>query len=203
MNIKVKIISVSDIKKARHAFYEHEPRDLFYRVAIELVDLALNKKILFSVAEAVAVLLQTWNKAYYQYYEKFNNRHLENIERLIEKHYKNLICFRKRSIDGFLEGDRIEVENIFKDFELVLGPVGAAKSLHILAPRFFPIWDRTIAYKYGFYLQERGKNSKKYCDFIGIAKKQYEYLKNELREDENPLKAIDEYNYCKYTKEWI
>jgi len=41
--------------------------DLFYRAATELVSLALEGKTSLSVAEALAVLLQTWNKIFYQY----------------------------------------------------------------------------------------------------------------------------------------
>jgi hypothetical protein len=34
-------------------------------------------------------------------------------------------------------------------FKKVLGKTGAAKSLHLLAPRFFPLWDTKIAKTYG------------------------------------------------------
>jgi len=37
-----------------------------------------------------------------------------------------------------LVGDRNQTINLFRAFELVLGPVGAAKALHLLAPRLFP-----------------------------------------------------------------
>jgi len=48
--------------KAAHAHFELiDPRDLFYRAATELVDLALKKSTPLSVAEALTVLLQTWN----------------------------------------------------------------------------------------------------------------------------------------------
>lgn len=198
----VKIISINDIEKARGAFAKYEPRDLFYRAAIELLDLALQKKTSLSVTEALAVLLQTWNKAYYQYV-KFNSKHFDDIENLINIHHDRLSSFRNRLLESYSKEDRIQVEKIFRDFELILGPVGAAKSMHLLAPRFFPIWDRTIARKYGFYLKKSGENSEKYCNFMEIAKMQCESLKNDLSKAQNPLKAIDEYNYCKYTKEWI
>lgn len=85
--------TIQDIEAARQAFEANEPRDLFYRAATELVSLALEGRTSLSVAEALAVLLQTWNKMFYQ----------------------------------------------FKAFEEILGPVGAAKCLHLLAPRFFPL----------------------------------------------------------------
>lgn len=45
--------------------------------------------------------------------------------------------------------DEATVKGVFKSFEKVLGPVGATKCLHLLAPRFFPLWDRAIAEAYG------------------------------------------------------
>ena len=56
--------SIQDIEAARQAFETNEPRDLFYRAATELVILALDGKTSLSVTEALAVLLQTWNKMF-------------------------------------------------------------------------------------------------------------------------------------------
>ena len=67
-------ITTDGVKKARKAFEAREPRGLFYRAATELVVLALRGATSLTVAEALAVLLQTWNKAYYQY-RKFDNAH--------------------------------------------------------------------------------------------------------------------------------
>jgi hypothetical protein len=83
----------------------------------------------------------------------------------------------------------------------VLRPVGAAKALHLLAPRFFPIWDRTIAGQYGFRLAKAGLNGRRYWRFIHIARDQCRQLQ-EAGYTENPLKAVDEYNYCRHTKGW-
>lgn len=62
--------AIPEIEAAREAFQSNEPRDLFYRAATELVDLAIRGKTSLSVAEALAVLLQTWNQAYYQNYQR-------------------------------------------------------------------------------------------------------------------------------------
>ena len=148
----VRAPSVEDIDAARQAFETNEPRDLFYRAATELVTLALDGKTSLSVAEALAVLLQTWNKMFYQY-RRFDNQHFADIERLISDHHSIPIAFRQRSIEGLNQEDEGEVARVFKAFEEVLGPVGAAKCLHLLAPRFFPLWDRAIAEAYGLPLR--------------------------------------------------
>jgi len=194
--------TIQDIKAARQAFEANEPRDLFYRAATELVGLALGGNTSLSVAEALAVLLQTWNKMFYQY-RRFDSRHFADIERLIRDHHSILITFRQRSIQSLNQEDESEVVRVFKAFEEVLGAVGAAKCLHLLAPSFFPLWDRAIAEAYGLPLRQKGRNAERYWCFIKVVKDQVQCLDGEQAIGPNPLKAIDEYNYCKHTKGWI
>lgn len=194
--------TIHEIETARRIFETNEPRDLLYRAAIELVTLALDGKTSLSVAEALAVLLQTWNKMFYRY-RKFGSRHFSDIERLISYHHSILITFRRRSIENFNQEDESKVLCIFEVFEEVLGPVGAAKCLHLLAPRFFPLWDRAIAESYDLKLGQKGKNGNRYRRFMEIVKRQVQDLGGEQRIGRNPLKALDEYNYCKYTKGWM
>jgi hypothetical protein len=198
----VQTLTIPEIEAARQAFEAHEPRDLFYRAATELVALALDGRTSLSVAEALAVLLQTWNKMFYRY-RRFDSQHFADIERLIRDHRSMLITFRQRSIQSINQEDESEVVRVFKAFEEVLGPVGAAKCLHLLAPRFFPLWDRAIAEAYSLPLKQNGRNAERYWRFMGIVKKQVQSLGGEQAIGRNPLKAIDEYNYCKHTKGWI
>ena len=81
-------------------------------------------------------------------------------------------------------------------------PVSAAKALHLLVPKFFPLWDDKIARAYGCYYGERPAD--KYIAFCNITKIMAEKLKDcEIRSDRTLIKLIDEYNYSKYTKEWV
>lgn len=77
----LQIPTIQDIKAVRNAFEANEPRDLFYRAATELVSFALEGKTSLSVAEALVVLLQTWNKMFYQY-KRFDHKHFTDIDRL-------------------------------------------------------------------------------------------------------------------------
>lgn len=194
--------SIQDLEEARRVFEEREPRDLFYRAATELVALSLEGKTALTVAEALAVLLQTWNRMFYRY-RKFNSQHFADIERLLHDYHSELMGYRQRSIESFSQADEAQVVRLFRDFEAVLGPVGAAKCLHLLAPRFFPLWDRAIAAAYRLPLQGKGENAERYCRFMKKVKEQVERLGGEKAIGRNPLKAIDEYNYCKYTKKWM
>jgi hypothetical protein len=193
-------VTLEELSHAQDVYKANEYRELVYRAALPLVDLALRKQIKLTVAEALAVLLQSWNKAYYQY-RKFSNEHLLEIENLLKRHGTALGHFRERSIEGLTSDDETEIMTVFQDFERVLGPVGAAKSLHLLAQRFFPLWDNSIAQHYELRLS-RGRNADRYCRFMAITSEQVRTLGGEQQVGSNPLKALDEYNYCN-AKGWL
>jgi len=99
--------------------------------------------------------------------------------------------------------ERTTISTLFQGFERVLGPVGAAKALHLLAPGLFPLWDRAIADAYCLTLGQAGSNGDRYWRFMLIAKQQCLELSWQEPGCKNPLKSIDEYNYCKHTKGWL
>jgi hypothetical protein len=196
--------TIQEIAKAHVLFEANEPRDLFYRAATELVDLSIRGATSLSVAEALAVLLQTWNAAFYRFARrKFDTQHFSDIEHVVNRHKEALLSFRQRAIEGLRKEDETGVKRAFQDFEEVLGPVGAAKCIHLLAPHFFPLWDRAIAQAYGLGLRECGKNGELYCRFMAVVKGECATLGGERVLGRNPLKALDEYNYCKHTREWM
>ena len=162
---------------------------------MDLVDLAIHNKTDLSLAEAIAVLLQTWNVSYYRF-RQFDKKHISDIEKLLEKYQEHINNFRPRTIENFSDKDYEEVKSIFRDFRGVLGKTGAAKCLHLLAPHFFPLWDTkiAIAYKLG-----NGEDADRYCLFMKETKDQVIGIGGEKAIGRNPLKALDEYNYWKYT----
>jgi hypothetical protein len=195
-------ITLAAVRRAREAFEAREPRDLFYRAATELVSLALREPARLTVAEALAILLQTWNKNFYRFSKAFDMAHFAEINALLRDHRDALADFRKMKIENlkFEDGPRVHV--VFEAFESVLGPVGAAKALHLMAPDFFPLWDRKIAKAYGVPLNGRNSKSDQYWSMFLKTNNECRQLLGEGYEG-NPLKAIDEYNYCRYTKRWI
>jgi hypothetical protein len=86
--------------------------------------------------------------------------------------------------------------SLFASFEQKLGPVVTAKALSALAPNFFPLWDNPISYHYGVACEAHG-----YFLFMVIVK--YQVGKIKLPDNLAPLKTLDEYNYCRYTKNWL
>jgi hypothetical protein len=204
----VGILTIQDIENAHKVFEDVEPRDLFYRAATELVDLAIHDKTKLRLSEAIAVLLQTWNISYYRF-RSFNKKdHFSSIEDLLKIHKQQIASLRQRTIEDFCEEDVEMVRSTFEEFEKVLGKTGAAKCLHLLAPRFFPLWDTEIAKAYGL---GKGSEADRYCGFMKTTKKQVMCLKKQFSLYEkqaicrnllielDALKVLDEYNYVMYT----
>lgn len=187
-----------ELESARVAYQADERRTLFYRTATELVELAFRGDLSLSLAQVLTVLLQRWNQPY-ERRSRFDTAHCADVERLLVEHGALLHVLRGRTIEAFSESDQPTVERLFHDFELVLGPVGAARALHLLAPRYFPLWDRDIASAYLVSLLEPGENGERYCRFMRIVKEQCAALGGEQRIGRNPLQALDEYNCWRQT----
>jgi hypothetical protein len=165
-------LTLSNVGSARKNFIAGEPRNLFYLVAIELIDLSRNKITKnISVAQALAVLLQTWNKNFYRFRGGFHEEDLTKIEALVNDHSAMIEKYRQRSIASLLSGEEDALRMLFGRFEDVLGGVGAAKCFHLLAPAFFPLWDRAIIKAYKVKCDRNG-----YIKFMGIAKEQCQAL---------------------------
>ena len=190
--------TTTDLEIAHAVFESEEPRDVFYKAATELVDAAIRGTSRLTLAEAIAVLLQTWNRPYYQF-RIFDEHHFQELERLLEAHQAAIASFRERTIAEVSFADANTVTSLFHAFELVLGPVGAAKALHLLAPRVFPLWDRAIARGYSHELGKTGSNETLYLQFLQESKQQWANL-DPRPTAETFLKAIDEYNYVTLTK---
>jgi hypothetical protein len=125
--------TLENLDDARAAFGTHESRDVFYRAATDLVDFALRRMASVSVSEAVAVLLQTWNRSYYRYHPA-TARHYEDLEAVLTQHRAWLAGIRARSIDTFRPSDEAPLVTVFDDFEAVLGPVGRPRRFISLRP---------------------------------------------------------------------
>jgi len=188
-------------------YERRESRDAMYRVATFLVRHFWGKPS--EMADALGVLLLTWNQAFYRY-GSFDFDHLESC---IARNMVGLAGFRRREICSFSSRDRGMVGELFNDFlgalEISTGkargrrsPVAAAKALHLLAPRFFPIWDARIARTYKCYYHTRP--AAKYIEFCEKVRAVADEVKNYIRlSDKTVVKLIDQYNYSKYTKGWV
>ena len=79
--------TVAELKRAHSLYEQNEPRDVFYRVAIELLDMARTEKTAITPPEALSVLLQSWNARYYvsQHHGRFPREHFKGLEKLLNR----------------------------------------------------------------------------------------------------------------------
>jgi hypothetical protein len=203
--------TLTQLQKARDEFKRIEPRDFFYWSVTKLVESVLDKELRTGMVDELVrvlmMLLTTWNKNYYRF---FNSRkggmtleaHFAELEAAISTHFDLLIRFRSQRLYETAEIPEQDIRDMFKDFTDVLGRVGAAKCLHLLAPSFFPLWDAAILKGYGLEKDayRHRTDADRYVAFMGISKAQIENLGDFSSFTDNPLKSLDEYNYCRFTK---
>lgn len=202
--------TLEDLKKARDEFEKIEPRDFFYWSVTKLVSAVVDGEAetvkIDELVSALMMLLTTWNKNFYRFFADRKpgmtmKEHFIELEAVIRKHLAILIELRKQTIGQSGQLQEQQVIEIFRDFTSVLGRVGAAKCLHLLAPSYFPLWDANILHGYGM---EKGKyrhlpDEARYLEFMKITKTQLDNL-GDLLGLSNPLKSLDEYNYCRFTR---
>jgi hypothetical protein len=200
----VELITLADVTTSRKLFEEYEPYDFFYCTMHFLLDPEIerlknadisNHDIKDFVSHLMFALM-FWNSRFYVPKGKRLDRpqHFRDVEALLKKHWLKLMSFRDRTIESYSDKDESLVAELFRDFRPVLGGVGSAKCLYIMAPRFFPLWDSRIGDAY----RCRKRDSTDYLKFISIAKDQVKALGGESAIGRNPLKAIDEVNFCRY-----
>lgn len=161
------------------------------------------------MADALGVLLLTWNQAFYRY----GGFYFDRLERCVRNNLKLLSLLRQRNILSMTEEDEPSIARLFEQFldalaisekkkRGVKSPVGAAKALHLLAPEFLPLWDDKIARAYRCYYGSDPTGS--YVSFCRVSRLMAAELEVFARQYGKPiLKLIDEYNYARFTKRLV
>lgn len=193
------IVTAADLKRGAAAFKQREGRDSMYRVATFLLDRWWGLHA--EMTDALTVLLLTWNQAFYRY-GRFEPQLLTDC---LAKRWPEIDGFRGRTIMGLANDDHMAIRELFDDLLVALATskgrsaVAVAKTMHLLAPGFFPIWDAAIAKAYGCgyhrdpsdaYLEFCEKTERVARSLVSIAPDPSKTL----------LKSIDEYNYARFSK---
>src|SRR5258708_1647776 len=187
-------------------FQRQEPRGAMYKVATAWLAQYWGRPV--EMADGLGVLLLTWNQAFYRY----GPLSFEKLEQCIERNLSQLSQYRNKSILDLQAQDEPHVERLFGDFLGALkiadgkgkgrtSPVAVAKTLHLLGPTFFPLWDHAIAIAYGCpYQKSPGATYIKFSYLMaGVARAVQGFGPSDAA---TLLKRIDEYNYARFTKEW-
>jgi hypothetical protein len=190
--------TLSDLQRAHALFVEREPRAAVYDVSRQLLAQALEPGSRLSAAVPVAALLHSWNFAYYNNGPAFDAQHFAALELVLTSNVSSLNSHRERSLEGLMSTDELPVTKLFAAIESVVNRVGAAKTLHLWAPQFFPLWDNPIAQAYGLDFSRPGSKASDYWHFMNMVHSQLKLLPLPDR-----LKVLDEFNYCRFTKRWM
>jgi hypothetical protein len=100
-------------------YVTEEPRDLFYRLARDLVEAAFAGSGTYSVAEAVNVLLFTWDRRYYNRHHPADRDYWTALENALQFHRTGIDACRLRSIDSFSRTTDAGLMRMFRDFAAV------------------------------------------------------------------------------------
>ena len=179
---------------------KREPRAAVYHVCAQLLAQALEPGARFGFRVLVAALLQSWNFADHNNGPVFSAQHFADLESVQTRNLNTLKTYRNRFIESIQPVDQPAVVTLFSDFEAVVGRVGAAKALHLWAPEFFPLWDNPIATAYGFDFKHGGSKAREYWVFMDVVRQQIGQMASPA--GRSKLKALDEFNYCRFTKNW-
>lgn len=198
-------------------FEKNEGRDSMYRVATYLLDQWWGDPS--RMVDALSVLLLTWNNAFYRY-GMFSQ---DALGKFLSNYWREIKIFRSRDIHSLESNDYEAITTIFMELgkalqrnnkgKVTISPVGVAKALHLLAPKFFPIWDQYIAAEYDCnYSWKPADAYIRFCiEIQKIAEKMasQDQVKQLLSNDfgdsgkKSLLKRIDEFNYAKFTQHWV
>ena len=229
LNIEVSSVTLAKLENGCAAFWRNEPRDAMYVIATRLVKEDWVKPS--AVAEGLGVVLLTWNQAAYRY----GSFDFHALEDLLKRNQAALDSYRRRKIASFnSEKEENAIRALFDEMLDALAyteskrktPVGAAKALHLLAPSFFPLWDKEIAKGCGCNWYAHAGSAANYVAFMDYTRDATALLERQFASTQAPtslpkarnlasslskragrsktmLKLFDEYLCAKHTKGWI
>ena len=204
----------AQLEAVHNLFRKEELRDAMYHVSSWLILHFWTDD--YEKSNALGVLLLTWNNSFY----RFGNLDFDLIQEALKKHKDQIDDLRERDIQTCLGKEKEKIGCLYKDLMQALrskkknssagtfavSPVSAGKALHLLCPKFFPLWDNKIANAYSCKWTSSERSFESYWRFMIISKAQVEQLNSSGSEppdlrDIPTLKLIDEYNYMCFTKE--
>jgi len=188
-----------------------EERDSMYRVSTFLLKFVKNNPFQGEIwlTDAIKVVLLTWHNAFYRY--GLPRDFHRNFRNFVEEHEVLTLDRITETKARELFESLLDILKIKKKNGEAKSGVAVVKTLHLLRPDVFPLWDGYIANAYlgkGINFPPPRRDSKKlqefteYWRFKRIVDKQCEFLKNNFsycREKEILYKKLDEVNYVLFT----
>ena len=107
--IKYSIPQKEEFRAGCREFQKHEKRDAMYKVATFLIKYFWGNA--HEMADALGVLLLTWNQAFYRY-GQFD---FDKLELFIDNNFLTINTLRERDISSLNTGDEEQLKNLFTD----------------------------------------------------------------------------------------
>ena len=162
------------------------------------------------MVDALTVLLVTRDDGLYRD-GLFDQGKLEGV---LQKNWQLIAGFRQREITSLTAADRAPVRALFAALLSALkvqsgkrtgktSPVAVARTLHLVAPQFFPLWDRPIAIQYGCRYDRfpAGAIYLRFCEIVRAMV--IELSPHVAQSSKSLLKQIDEFNHARFVMGWI
>ena len=125
-------------------------------------------------------------------YKGWENR----LGEVIRKYSDRLEVFRHIDLaEADLKGFKDDIRELYDSFRNIVGNIAAAKTLHVICPNFFPLWDNSIAHaiaKIGSYPEN---DYYRFMLKIQEIVKKYEEVFSKIAEKdgESKLRVIDKF----------
>lgn len=222
-------------------FVKNEGRQRYYTWASKVIDGAWSQSRpddvdIGGVISGIMILEYSWNEMFYR--DGLFDR--SRLAGCLEKHMSLVNRFRERELSSIKVNDQEVIARLFVDFLDALGnqnshlrsPVAVGKCLHLLCPRFFSLWDGSIAKGTGYYWGtpvDPSTAARSYIDFMQFTQELVDHLIHDFAEkhgvpfenavdailkeyetkverraiETTMLKLVDEYLYVEHTHpEW-
>ncbi|MBD3263037.1 hypothetical protein GF374_01515 [Candidatus Woesearchaeota archaeon] len=185
-------ITLKKLERAHKKYKKHERRGSLYDDAVQIAD--------EYPLQAAELILATWNPSQFR---DFIDESPAKLKDVIEDAEPLLLDLEDNGVDiSNVDFDDIgdDVKQLYSNLSVIKGVeyTGAAKVMHILDREVFVMWDRNIRKAY-----KVGTDDESYLSFQRMMQKEVkDIVKNinwPLRNEQTLAKAIDEYNYVKYT----
>jgi len=206
-----------EVLKRAHDIFLAETGDVVYEMVIKAINESHSDE---TKGITIFTFLINWNRPWYEQNPKgksaFKNLggHLRDLVEAVRRVNPLLKRLGERLIDIDINNPEIIsiMTSCFNAFVNVCGPTGASKALHLLKPDLFVMWDDNIRNAYRV-----STSSEDYIEFLRKTKRIAEQVVSEYAKDRglplnkaleeierqlrvSLLKAIDEYNYLRFTK---
>lgn len=183
------MITQKEFNKIINSYSKLENRGSFYPMFSKMIKKGFK-------TEAFLFILSTWNFAVFRYAIKdFEINKFEKTVKSLEPYFKKFQNKKFSSIN--FDDYKKEINKIFTTLYKIKGiqSTGASKIMHLAYPDVFVMWDSFIKKRYGF---KKG-NIEDYLNFLKVMQNEFKNIKW-IDKSITFAKAIDQYNYCKFTE---